>query len=233
MIRSGSVNASVSRSSRRSRTSRAPGWPYGADGWRAGRPARPCRAATVCSGRVARGLCCRFLGDAAAGGHADFLDYLVQRLTAAGGQIEQDEVRVLAEVAEEAPLIANCSGLGSRELVPDPSVRPVRGQHVIVDNPGLEDFFIEAPFGPAWTASGPTPTMWCSAAPRSKATRTWNQTRPSPRRSCVAAPRSRLLRASVRDHQVGLRPVGRRCGWRSNGSGQVGACTTTGTAALG
>ena len=38
---------------------------------------------------------------------------------------------------------------------PDPSVRPVRGQHVIVENPGLDTFFIEAPVGPSWTAYFP------------------------------------------------------------------------------
>ena len=46
-------------------------------------------------------------------------------------------------------------GVGARALVPDPSVRPVRGQHVIVENPGLDTFFIEAPFGPSWTSSFP------------------------------------------------------------------------------
>jgi hypothetical protein len=55
------------------------------------------------------------------------------------------------QTAEQAPLIAGCAGWGARELVPDPSVRPVRGQEVIVDNPGLEVFFISAPFAPAWT----------------------------------------------------------------------------------
>jgi len=84
-----------------------------------------------------------------------YLDYLVRRLAAAGGQIELAEVASLNELAEHAPLLANCAGLGARELVPDALVRPVRGQHVILDNPGLEDFFIEAPFGPAWTAYWP------------------------------------------------------------------------------
>ncbi len=66
-----------------------------------------------------------------------YLDYLVRRLTAAGGQIELAQVGSLAELAEQAPLLVNCAGLGARELVPDPSVRAVRGQQVIVDNPML------------------------------------------------------------------------------------------------
>jgi D-amino-acid oxidase len=28
----------------------------------------------------------------------------------------------------------------------------VRGQHVVVENPGLDEFFIEAPFGATWAA---------------------------------------------------------------------------------
>ena len=137
-----------------------------------------------------------------------YLDYLVQRLTAAGGQIQQAEVRVLAEVAEEAPLIANCSGLGARELVPDPSVCPVRGQQVIVDNPGLEAFFIEAPFGPAWTAYWPYPDHVVLGGTQVEGD---ENLEPDPgvareilRRCAEVEPR--LLRASVRGHQVGLRP---------------------------
>ncbi|MGI8900409.1 MAG: FAD-dependent oxidoreductase, partial [Nocardioides sp.] len=74
-----------------------------------------------------------------------YLDYLTRRLGAAGGQIEYGDVRSLTELAEQTPLVANCAGLGARELVPDTALRPVRGQHVVVDNPGLREFFIEAP----------------------------------------------------------------------------------------
>ena len=86
-----------------------------------------------------------------------YLAYLVQRPQAAGGHIVQREVSSLAEVAGEAALIANCAGLGTRELVPDPAMRAVRGQLVIVDNPGLDEFFVEEPFRPAFTAYWPYP----------------------------------------------------------------------------
>ncbi|HEU4542239.1 MAG TPA: FAD-dependent oxidoreductase [Jiangellaceae bacterium] len=84
-----------------------------------------------------------------------YLEYLSLRLTEAGGTIEIRRFRSLAEMASLASLVANCPGVGARELVPDPSVRPVRGQHVIVENPGLDTFFIEAPFGPSWTSFFP------------------------------------------------------------------------------
>jgi glycine/D-amino acid oxidase-like deaminating enzyme len=37
-----------------------------------------------------------------------------------------------AVASVEVPLIANCAGLGARELAGDDSVTPIRGQHVIV-----------------------------------------------------------------------------------------------------
>jgi D-amino-acid oxidase len=49
----------------------------------------------------------------------------------------------------------NCAGVGARDLVPDPAVRPGRGQHVVVENPGLDEFFMTEPFGPAWTSLFP------------------------------------------------------------------------------
>jgi D-amino-acid oxidase len=137
-----------------------------------------------------------------------YLDYLVQRLTAAGGQIELAEVGSLTELAEQAPLLANCAGLGARDLVPDPSVRPVRGQQVIVDNPGLEEFFIEAPFGPAWTAYWPYPDHVVLG---STVVEDDEDPDPTPAlaeeilRRCIEV-EPRLRHAQVRGHQVGLRP---------------------------
>ncbi|MBD0739403.1 FAD-dependent oxidoreductase [Streptomyces sp. CBMA29] len=41
------------------------------------------------------------------------------------------------------PVVVNCSGLGSRQLANDRDLRPIRGQHVIITNPGITDFFSE------------------------------------------------------------------------------------------
>ena len=67
-----------------------------------------------------------------------YLRWLQERLVAAGGTVEERVVRDLGEAAAEAPVVVNCTGLGARELVPDPAVRPVRGQLVVVENPGIE-----------------------------------------------------------------------------------------------
>ncbi|MFF3445794.1 FAD-dependent oxidoreductase [Streptomyces sp. NPDC002667] len=68
------------------------------------------------------------------------LRHLRERLLRAGGTVEERTVTDLAE--PEAPVVVNCSGLGARALVPDPAVRPVRGQLVIVENPGIREWVV-------------------------------------------------------------------------------------------
>lgn len=64
----------------------------------------------------------------------EYLPWLRARFEAAGGSLTEGRVDALAPVAD---VVVNCSGLGARRLVPDPSVIPVRGQIVRVANPGL------------------------------------------------------------------------------------------------
>ncbi|WP_217167347.1 FAD-dependent oxidoreductase [Streptomyces sp. AC512_CC834] len=68
------------------------------------------------------------------------LPWLRERLVAAGGTVEARAVTHLAEA--DAPVVVNCTGLGARELVPDPDVRPVRGQLVVVENPGIRTWLV-------------------------------------------------------------------------------------------
>jgi D-amino-acid oxidase len=71
-----------------------------------------------------------------------YLDYLQRRLADAGARVEQRRLRSLPE-ASPAAAIVNCTGIGAHDLVPDPELRPIRGQHVVVTNPGLTEFFSE------------------------------------------------------------------------------------------
>jgi len=71
-----------------------------------------------------------------------YLDYLLDRFTSRGGIVRVATVGSLAEAAADAPVVVNCTGIGARDLVPDPDLVPVRGQAVIVANPGITDFFI-------------------------------------------------------------------------------------------
>jgi D-amino-acid oxidase len=138
-----------------------------------------------------------------------YLDHLVARLETAGVGIEFEPVKSLADAAGEAPIVVNCAGLGARELVPDPTVRPVRGQHLVVENPGLDEFFMTEPFGPAWTSWFPhgDRVILGSVAQEDD----WDT---EPRESDAerilegcAALEPRLRDARVIEHQVGLRPM--------------------------
>jgi D-amino-acid oxidase len=138
-----------------------------------------------------------------------YLSYLTERFAAGGGEIELGPVTSLVEAAREAPLLANCSGLGARDLVVDPSVRPVRGQHVVVTNPGLETFFLEPPAGPSWTAYFPHGDRVVLGGVAGEGD--WN-TQPDMttaaeilRRCTEVEPR--LAQAEVLAHTVGLRPA--------------------------
>ena len=137
-----------------------------------------------------------------------YLAYLADRFQSLGGAIEVRRIRTLAEAAEGADLVANCSGVGARYLVPDASVRPVRGQQVIVENPGLDAFFIEAAHGAAW--AGYHPHGHYVTLGGVAAVDDWNRD-PDPtvaeeiRQRCIRV-EPRLAGARVLGHRVGLRP---------------------------
>jgi D-amino-acid oxidase len=69
-----------------------------------------------------------------------YLRYLRTRFERAGGVIEPGEVTVFGGTG--APVVVNCTGVAARDVVPDPAVHPVRGQVVIAENPGVEEFLI-------------------------------------------------------------------------------------------
>jgi D-amino-acid oxidase len=79
-----------------------------------------------------------------------YLDYLTERYSESGGSIELSAADSLDGI-QDAPVIVNCTGVGARELVPDPAVVPVRGQVVIVRNPGITEFYIDHSGGPDYT----------------------------------------------------------------------------------
>jgi D-amino-acid oxidase len=62
-----------------------------------------------------------------------YLGYLQARLLKAGGSVtEAVRFEQLNEVDGSFDLIVNCSGIGARDLVPDPAMEPHRGQVAIV-----------------------------------------------------------------------------------------------------
>jgi D-amino-acid oxidase len=72
-----------------------------------------------------------------------YLTYLMRRFRACGGVIEQRVVGVLADVASEDRVIVHCTGVGAKDLAFDPSVTPIRGQVVCVENPGIDQVLLD------------------------------------------------------------------------------------------
>lgn len=145
---------------------------------------------------------------------ATHLAWLRRRLAAAGGRVEHRTVESLAEVAgageSAAPYVVNCSGLGARTLVPDDSVRPVQGQLLVVENPGVEEWFVSA-------YSAATATLYAIPQPYglvlggTAVEDAWS-TEPEPAVAAgilerCARVRPELAHATVFEQRVGLRPT--------------------------
>jgi D-amino-acid oxidase len=70
-----------------------------------------------------------------------YLQYLLNRYADLGGTIGYAAVESLAAV--DAPVVVNCTGIGARALTGDDSLVPIRGQVVVAENPGIEEFYID------------------------------------------------------------------------------------------
>jgi D-amino-acid oxidase len=138
-----------------------------------------------------------------------YLDRLAARAEAAAIPVELGPVGSLAEAAHDAAVVVNCAGVGARALVPDRALRSVRGQHVVVENPGLDEFFMTEPVGPAWTTLFPHGERLILGSVAQEDD--WDTT---PRHADAEAilercaeVEPRVLDAQILEHQVGLRPV--------------------------
>lgn len=70
-----------------------------------------------------------------------YLRWLEHELRAAGSELLPGRLQTIEDGFADADIVVNCSGIGARELVPDPEMQPVRGQLVAVRNPGIREFF--------------------------------------------------------------------------------------------
>ncbi|GGX29708.1 FAD-dependent oxidoreductase [Streptomyces noursei] len=138
------------------------------------------------------------------------LRYLERRLAAAGGTVVARAVTSLAEAADGVRAVVNCSGLGARELVPDGGVHPVQGQLVIVENPGIAEWFTAADAGAEDTAYVlPQPFgLVLGGTAREGA---WSREPDPAVAEAIVARCARyfpqVARARVLAHRVGLRPA--------------------------
>ena len=72
-----------------------------------------------------------------------YLQYLSGGFVAKGGRMEHREIESMDELADEAPLLINCSGVGARKLAGDDAVYPIRGQTVLVDAPHISEGYMD------------------------------------------------------------------------------------------
>ncbi|MGW1808337.1 FAD-dependent oxidoreductase [Streptomyces sp. NPDC002078] len=136
------------------------------------------------------------------------LAWLRERLAKAGGGVEAREVTDLSAVP--ARVVVNCTGLGARSLVPDPAVRPVRGQLVVVENPGITTWLTSVDHSSAastYVIPQPGGLLLGGTAEEDD----WSLD-PDPATAAAivarcAAVRPEIAQARVLDHRVGLRPA--------------------------
>jgi D-amino-acid oxidase len=139
-----------------------------------------------------------------------YLRWLAGRVLEAGGSITRLNLHGLPATGNGGPdVVVNCAGIGAKFLAADPSVHPVQGQVVLVEQVGLDRWWLDSV-----TSEGPTYVV-----PRSSdivvggtdVEGDWSRT-PSPevasailRRALRLVPE--LAGADVLGHRVGLRPA--------------------------
>jgi D-amino-acid oxidase len=131
-----------------------------------------------------------------------YLAWLADRVHDAGGTI----TRMAMAVLPQGPLVVNCSGLGSRGLVGDMATTPVRGQVVVVEQIGLEEWWL-AEEGPTYVVPRSADIVLGGTEDAGE----WDRLPSSEvaadilRRATDLVPE--LAGARVLRHQVGLRPA--------------------------
>lgn len=137
------------------------------------------------------------------------LAHLQATLEAAGVTVERRRVASLADAAGEARVVVNATGLGARELAGDRTLTAVRGQHVVVEDPGLTRFLMTEPTGPAWTGILPhgEHVVLGGVAQAGDEDREPRAADAERILEAAIALEPRLRDARVLEHQVGLRPA--------------------------
>jgi D-amino-acid oxidase len=138
-----------------------------------------------------------------------YLDWLAGRVLGAGGSITRLNLQGLPRTGEGGPAaVVDCSGIGARFLASDASVRPVQGQVVLVEQVGLDRWWLDG--------GGEAPTY---VVPRSRdivvggtdVEGEWSRTPSADVASAILRRALRLVPAlagaEVVGHRVGLRPA--------------------------
>lgn len=140
-----------------------------------------------------------------------YLRYLEHRLSGnnVGLRIEPP-FESLADVAGRASIIVNCTGSGARDFTPDDSITVIKGHLVVVENPGLTDFFSEetgdSPELLHYCPHGDTVVLGGVAEPNNWDRQPASETSEAILRRCAAI-EPRLATAQVLENRTGLRPT--------------------------
>lgn len=142
-----------------------------------------------------------------------YLDYLTDQVIDGGGLLHYGKpLRDLADAAAISParVLVNCTGIGARTLTHDPDLVPVRGQVVVVANPGLAEFFVGERDVPGeityFFPHGATAVLG-GVEQHGNASIDPDPALAAHIISTCAAVEPRLAGAAVLAHRVGLRPV--------------------------
>jgi D-amino-acid oxidase len=132
-----------------------------------------------------------------------YLGYLRGRAECLGVDLEIRE----ADRLDLGGVVIDCAGIGARTLVPDPALTPVRGQIVVVENPGVTEWFVEEGEPPVYFFPHGDTVVLGGTAQAGDA-----DTTPDPAVAAAilercAAVEPRFAGVRVLGHRVGLRPV--------------------------
>jgi D-amino-acid oxidase len=138
-----------------------------------------------------------------------YLPWLEGRLAAHGVVPRRATVDALGPGDGLGGVVVNCAGLGARRLVPDPTVGPVRGQVVVCEQVGLDEWVVDDGDGLAPTYVVP---RLADVVVGGTADEGAFDRRVDPGTAAGILERARALvpalgRAAVLGHRVGLRPA--------------------------
>jgi D-amino-acid oxidase len=135
-----------------------------------------------------------------------YLSWLAERVESMGATITR---MALAALPDQAQVVVNATGLGARRTADDPSVMPVRGQVVYVEQIGLDHWWLDsgAPGGPVYVVPRSRDIVVGGTDDEGE----WDR-RPDPDVAKLILERATDLvpalgRARVVGHKVGLRPA--------------------------
>jgi D-amino-acid oxidase len=132
-----------------------------------------------------------------------YLRWLVGRVEELGGTLTRI---ALTSLPDRAEVVLNATGLGARRMADDPSMLPVRGQVVYVDQVGLDRWWLDSS-GPVYVVPRSRDIVVGGTDDEGE----WDR-RPDPVVATVILERAvelvpELAGAAVLGHKVGLRPA--------------------------